>query len=95
MASALGPEGLDSFFAFQPSMPLIRSTCLVMGGASALLCGIGAVGGGVDHTRRKVEPAIVRFHVDPHCGAEGIEHQLDFFNHSSPFFLPPPTPICS
>lgn len=47
---------------------------------------------GVDHTGRKVEPAIVRFHVDPHCGAEGIEHQLDFSNHSSPFFLPQPTP---
>lgn len=69
-------------------MPLIPSTCLVLG----VRLRYSGVGGGVDPTRRKVEPAIVRSHVDPHCGAEGREHHLDFSNHSSPWFLSPPNP---
>lgn len=52
---------------FPAPMPLIPGTRLVMGVASVLLCGVGAEGG-VDHTRRKVEPSIVRFPVDPRCG---------------------------
>lgn len=71
-----------------PPMPLIPSICLVMG----VRLRYSGAGGGGDHTHREAEVAIVRFRVDPHCGAEGTGHPLAFSNHSSPFFLSPPPP---
>lgn len=89
------PEGLDSFFAFQPPMPLIPSTCLVMG---VRLC-YSVVSGlrwRVDHTRRRVEPPIVRFRVDPHCGAEGIEQNINLISPTTHLLsFSPTTPSCS